>query len=380
MKENYAKDRKEHYIKNKQIRDSNSYIGVPLYKKFPRLGTYVPALPKSTQIMFTANSGVGKTQTWIGLILLPTYKLIKEEGIKARFAISLLEDPINLFIDRLYAAVLFEITGKINDVLSINSIREQCVSQEVLDNLDIAEEIVNDILFYCDINDFALNPTGVYKWARNISMKYGTHVYVEKEFTSTNEDNKVVKESVKVYSHYEANDDTQIIMITDNLNNLSNETSEGKLLNQLQTINRFTRDYGRMQITKHWGWTMLNIMQQSAESEKQEYFKGESLIDKIEPSLDGLGNSRECQRDHLLIIGIFAPARYGVHAYFGYDIDKLGDNFRALKIIKSNISDSNIRIPFEFNGAISRFIELPLAINMTDLDYKAIKERNSVVR
>ena len=365
-----AKDRKEQYLKNLEIRNSNNFIGVPLYKTFPRFGQYIPALPLATQIMITANSGVGKTQSWIGIILLPTYQLIKQDGLKIKFLISLLEDTIDLFIDRLYAAVLFRYFSIKTDVLSINSIRENPISQDVIAKLDEAEIIVQDILSYCEMNDSIMNPTGIYKWARNKSNEYGEHFYEDRIFKHTNEDNKIKEETVKVYSHYKPHNDTQIIMITDNLNNLANETSNNQTLNQLQTINRFTRDYGRLQITKHWGWTMINILQQSAESEKQEFYKGEVIIDKLEPSLDGLGNSKECQRDHLLILGVFSPARYGIKKYFGYDIERLGDNFRALKILKSNISDTNKRIPFYFNGAFSYFKELPKAESMTDALYR----------
>jgi hypothetical protein len=366
---NIAEERYNAYLANKKLREEGHYIGVPLFKKFPRLANYFPTIPKSTQIMLTAGSGVGKTQSWIGLLLLPTYELIKEEGIKVKFLINLLEDPIELFIDRLYSAVMVRSFGIVADGLSLNSAREKPLSNEVINFLPRVKLVVEDILNYCIINESIMNPTGIYKWCRNISGQMGTHYYEEREFKHTDEFNKVRSEKVQVYSHYEPSDDTQVIVIMDNLNNLAVEQGN----NQLQTINKWTRDYGRMQITKHWGWTIYNILQQSAESESQEYFKGQTIIDKIEPSLDGLGNSRECQRDHLLILGLFSPARYGIANYYGYEINKLGDNFRAIKILKSNISAPNTRIPFYFNGACSIIKELPKANEMTETIYTQIQ-------
>jgi hypothetical protein len=119
----------------------------------------------------------------------------------------------------------------------------------------------------------------------------------------------------------------------------------GRVLTERETINKWTRKYGRLQITKHWHWTVVNIMQQSAESEKPQFdFKGNLIIERCKPSLDGLGNSKECQRDHILIFGIWAPNRYGITNYEGYNITRLKDAYRSIIILKSNISETNKEI------------------------------------
>jgi hypothetical protein len=43
-----------------------------------------------------------------------------------------------------------------------------------------------------------------------------------------------------------------------------------------------------------------------------------------------------------------------------YRIDILGNRFRSLRIIKSNDSDTGMRIPLRFNGISEIFEELPL--------------------
>ena len=113
-------------------------------------------------------------------------------------------------------------------------------------------------------------------------------------------------------------------------------------------------------------------MQQASDSEKQQYTNsGQSILEKIEPSLDGLGNSKECQRDMKLIFGLFAPDRYGIKKYGVYDVTRLGDNLRLVKTLKSNISKCNQRIAFYFNGACSYFKELSL--NPSETDYTNVK-------
>jgi hypothetical protein len=102
------------------------------------------------------------------------------------------------------------------------------------------------------------------------------------------------------------------------------EKEDGVLLSQLETINKWTRDYGRLQITKHWKWTVLNIIQQAADKEKPQFdVRGNLIVEKSKPSLDGLGNSKECARDHILIFGLWAPNRYGILNYEGYNINRL---------------------------------------------------------
>jgi len=178
----------------------------------------------------------------------------------------------------------------------------------------------------------------------------------------------------EVYSHYELNDpNMQFLLITDNLNNLQQEVRDGRLMTDRETINLWSRNYCRLQIGKHFGWNILNIIQQSAESEKPSYdLKNNLNIEKCKPSLDGLGGSKECQRDHFIILGIFSPDRFGIKKYpeyNGYDIQKLRDNFRSLIILKSNISRTNIEIPMLFNGACSLVRELP---KPEEVDYNKI--------
>lgn len=89
-----------------------------------------------------------------------------------------------------------------------------------------------------------------------------------------------------------------------------------------------------------------------------------------------MGNSKECQRDHILILSLFAPNRYGIEDYEGYNIARMKDAYRSLIILKSNISETNKEIPLYFDGAASIYLELPKASDMTNAHYKAIEDRN----
>ena len=269
----------------------------------------------------------------------------------------LLEDTKGMFVDRLFSMMLFELYDIKVDSQELHSLREKSLDESLISKLDTVQKEIDLILEDCEILDSVYNPTGIYKWARGITAKYGEHhnknmVFTDEHGNQTNQE---------VYSHYTLNDpNVQFLMIVDNLNNLAQEMRSGVLLSERETINMWTRTYCRLQITKHWQWSVINIIQQSSDSESVVYNnRGEVIIDKVKPSLSGLGNSKECQRDHLIVIGLFAPDRYGISDYRGYDINSMRDNFRSLIVLKSNISACNVEIPYYFNGGSCIMRELP---------------------
>ena len=74
---------------------------------------------------------------------------------------------------------------------------------------------------------------------------------------------------------------------------------------------------------------------------------------------------------HLIILGLFAPARYELEEYAGYKINILGDSFRSLIILKNRIGKTNLELPLYFNGAVNYFEELP---KPSDMDYSKFKK------
>jgi hypothetical protein len=355
-----AESRREFYLEELKNREEGKLNGIPLFYSFPKLGSVIKTIPRGYPMLWSGNSGTGKTQSWIGIFVYNIYNMKRnhpELNLNVKLLIVLLEDTKEMFIDRLYSMLFWNMYRMVVDADELHSRNENPLSKEIADKLlDVGKEI-NFILDDCEIVDSIYNPTGIYKWARTISNQYGEHKYIQKNFTS--EDGEI--KPTDVYSHYEQKDpNLQVLMIVDNLNNLAQERIDGRLLSERETINMWTRNYCRLQITKHWRFSILNVIQQTAESETQQFdFRGNNSIEKVKPTLSGLANSKECQRDHFLVVGIFAPNRYGIDKYERFDITKLGDNFRSLIILKSNLSATNKEIPFYFNGACSLMRELP---------------------
>src|SRR5690606_33399785 len=129
-----------------------------------------------------------------------------------------------------------------------------------------------------------------------------------------------------------------------------------------------------------YNYTIVGVQQQAADSEKQQYTnQGESIIDKLKPSQDSLGDCRLVGRDVNLMIGLFAPSRYKISKYEGYDISRLKDHYRELLILLNRDGSGFCSDHLLFHGAVNYFRELPSYDKMTDEVYKAIEKKFNLV-
>jgi hypothetical protein len=108
------------------------------------------------------------------------------------------------------------------------------------------------------------------------------------------------------------------------------------MLTQWQTISKYSNKYC-LHFRDKFGFTVVNIQQQASDKEQVEYnYKGVSIEEKLEPSLDGLGDNKTTQRDANIIFGLFAPNRYNISRHNGYETSFFKDKYRSLSILKIN--------------------------------------------
>ena len=72
-----SEKRKKNYIELRENKLNGNLNGIPLFYTFPKLASILPSLPKGFQILWTANSGVGKTQSWISIFVYTIWYLKK---------------------------------------------------------------------------------------------------------------------------------------------------------------------------------------------------------------------------------------------------------------------------------------------------------------
>ena len=378
MKEDKGKVRKrvEELRKIKTDKDSGKLYCIP-FENYPKLRSMVPGIVPGMITMITAGSGVGKTQLTKALAVREPLEYALKHNIKIKIFYFALEESKQEFIDSMICNFISSRAKKRIDILTLQGFREKSLDSETMVQIETYIDDVEALLEDVEVIDSVYNPTGIYKYCRDYADKNGKHYFEDKDFIKKKSDGSTETVKTKVYSHYIPNDPNQInIVVVDHISLLSPETSNGHMMSQHQTMAKWSTDYALKQITKHWNWAVVNVIQQEQSGEKEQFtMKGDSIQKKTEPSLAGFANNKEIQRDAKVIIGVYGPDRYGFTEYHGYDVERFRDTFRAVKILKNRFGAPNKYVHFLFDGATNKFVELPKANELNINKFYTVADR-----
>tara|TARA_R110000765_G_scaffold425629_3_gene538982 strand:+ start:260 stop:1486 length:1227 start_codon:yes stop_codon:yes gene_type:complete len=358
----------------KADKDAGKIFCIP-FSSYPKLAESVPGIVPGMITMITAGSGVGKTQVTKALAVREPLEYALKNNIKLKIFYFALEESQQEFIDTMICNFISSRCNISMDLLTLQGYKEKSLDQATMDLIENNIDDVETLLENVEVIDSVYNPTGIYKYCRDHADKNGSHIYEDREFIKNKIDENgkkyTKKEITKVYSHYEPNDPNAIvIVVVDHMSLLTPEKDKvsGQMRNQHQTMAQWSTNYALKQITKHWGWAVVNVIQQEQSGEKEQFTnKGESIQKKTEPSLAGFANNKEIQRDAKVVIGVYSPDRYGFEDYHGYDVRRFRDTFRALKILKNRFGAPNKYFHYLFDGATNRFKELPKSSEKSEL-------------
>lgn len=356
--------------KNKHIKESGKLNCIPL--PFDRLSNELAGIDQGENILVTAASGIGKSQFTKFLYVFWPYLWCRENpdsGISFKclyFALEESKEEFMLSAMSFFLKYYYNITCSKKELKS--KFKDDIISDKVLKKLQELQPLLEDFEDKVDIVDSIGNPTGIYKYIRRYSKDNGTHYYynfredkkkqntiTEKEYHNLNS-----KENW-AYSHYISNNpDEYVFCIVDHFSLIVPERHEGIMQKLSDAMVMMSAEYGRKQITKHWNYIFINVQQQVSSGESQQFTnRGQLIESKLEPSLADLGDCKLTQRDALTIWGIFAPDRYEIGNYLGYNVYKLRDNIRSVKLLKGRDGGGNLKVPLYFDGATFNFKELP---------------------
>jgi hypothetical protein len=355
MEQNAINDSIERYKLQREKRIKGEIDFIPIYHLLPRFSDVFPGLIRGSNILITANTGVGKSQLAKFMCLLAPYfynkRISPDKPINYKVLYFALEESVQEIIDSVICA-LVNIKYNVGlDYNTLNSYKEEPLSDIVLKYIEEVSPLAYEILEHVEIFENITNPTGIYKKCKEVSLRYGIHH--EKEINIADDNNNITTKSI--YSHYQPFDDTHFVVLIDNLNIVSPERDAPSLE---AAMKKWSYDYARRFLTKAWKWTVVNIQQQAAATEEQEFHKNVLNINKVKPTLFGLADNKKTARDMHQVLALFAPERYQIHNYEGYDIKALGDSFRSLMILKNRIGISNVEVPLLFYGDRFLFKEL----------------------
>lgn len=365
MNKSEIRKRLEAYEKNRNLVLSNSLKYVPFYG-FNKLQKYIPGVIPGIMYKVTSHMGVGKTKISKFLFVYQTMLYALKYKMNFKVLYFALEESKEEFLDDLMIHLTKRIQGTMVDRFSTMGTSSTVLKETELEALKQVENAASKIVENLEIIDNKYTPTEIYNTCKYYAKKWG-------KFAKD-------KEGKDIMHSYTPHDPGQVVLVVvDHISLVSPEfdKNSGTFLSQHATISKWHTDLARKTIAKAWKWSVLNVQQQSLESEKQQFTnRGETIINKILPTLDGLANNKEVGRDDYVVLGLFAPERYSLEKYIGYDIksstaNAFGDRFRSLHLLKNRFGHPNKILPLYFDGRYSHFEELP-----DPKDPKFIKYKN----
>ncbi len=337
---------------------------------FPRLAKKYPGWVKGTYTILTASSGVGKTKAAKFFAVSSVYDFIKNNpNVKAKIFYFALEESKDMFWLSMMSTLLYTKYNIFMSPQKLLSLGDFTLDRNTLARIQSVKEEIEDMEKHIDVIDNVFNPYGIYKHVREYFDNPDLGEFVK---IKTNEG------EIKGDFKYK-DDDLYVFCITDHISLLTPDAN-GKFGQQKtlhEAMGYFSQEYCLKQMSKRLKCVVINVQQQSADKERQEFYKGQSIEKKLEPSLDGLADNKLCQRDADLVLGLFAPTRYELPSYRGYDISKLKDKYRCLIFLKDrHFGLANNYVNLYFNGATNIMKELPLKDEMTDKVYEDVADNN----
>ena len=331
---------------------------------FPKFSEYLPGIMQKTYYLITASSKVGKTQITDSMFLYHPYNFVKsnpDTKIKIKIFYFSLEMDLESKITAGISKYIFEnnkIIVPVNQILSMN--RKNRLTDDIYQSILTAEKYFEELEDYLVISDAQQNPTGIYKQMYKYALDNGEIIYKDVIIKDPETEVESVK---KIYDYYIPNNpDEYVIIMTDHLAELTTESGK-----DIKGTMEKHSDYMRI-LRNMFGYIPVDVQQQAASQESLDKFKA----GKLEPSIEGLGETKLTARKANVILGLFSPAIHEIEKYRNYDITKLNDNYRNLSIIRQRNGISGVNVGLYFNGACNYFKELPRGIEMNNIHYDAI--------
>lgn len=313
----------------------------------PKLQNYIPGLIPGVMYKITSHTGNGKTQFTKYIVFTSILSMIKQKR-KLTVIYVALEESREEFVDSLFLFVVNVILKVPLQYFDMLGYSKNNLTEHQLEALAKAEQMVKKIMSYIEVVSDVYTPNGIFSKCKNIASRYGT-VNDFDEFELKKEES-----------------DRQFLLVVDHISLIKDKSNS-----QFESIGEWHTDIAKRIISKTWNWIVVHVQQQGLDSEKQQYnSRGNTIIEKLIPSLDGLGDNRVVVRDDYVVIGLFSPARYRVSEFNEYTITgsedyALNDNLRILYILKNRLGTPNKAIPLYFDGSCSYFCQMP---NMKDPD------------
>lgn len=364
---NYFRDTVYKAIYDNSKNHEHGYFNCIPFEGMDRLEKLLPGIEQDTYYIITASSGVGKSKLMRHLFIHTPWAYTinnPQHGVELDIYYFSLEESKHKVVLSEISKYLYKTYNKVVSIKQLQSKgRYNYLDPETLEQVEEAEDYINAFLEKVRIIDDVRSPSAIFSYMRRVAARTGRfYDRFGRAFTDT-EQAEVANGNPdimsKIGSYRRNNPKHYIIVIVDHVSLLIPETVGGKMLTQWQTISKFSSEYC-IAMRDKYGFIPVVVQQQAAAKEQIEVnYKGQTIEEKLEPSLDGLGDNKTTQRDANVILGLFSPHRYRIEAHRDYDINFWRNNYRSLSILKDRDGETDGILSLFFNGAVDYFKEMP---------------------
>ena len=332
-------------IEANQANHARGYFNCIPFSGMNRLESFIPGIEQSTYYLLTANSGVGKSKLGRSLFIHNPYEYLKnnpQDDIKLDiYYFSLEESREKVILSEISKYLFSKYRKRVSIKQLLSRGRYNTIDPETIKQIHEARDYINEFLEVVKIIDNVRSPSAIFNYMQNVAYNIGTFFDSQGVELSRQEHERIkadlpgAKDKISYYRtthprHY-------VIVLTDHISLLYNEKSPtGSMMSQWETMSTFSNKYC-ISLRDKYGFIPVNVQQQtSAKEQVESNFRGASVTEKLEPSLDGLANNKETQRDANIVLGLFSPARYKITEHRTYDITFWDNFYRSMHILKIN--------------------------------------------
>ncbi len=341
---------------------------IPFSGIFPRFSEYLPGIQQKRYYIISGSSGAGKSQLTDHLfVFTPNDFVNTETDITFKIFYFSLELDKETKLTQWMTRRLYDHYNIRANINILQSVGKNRLSDSIYMALKETQDYFYRLEEKVEIIDTTMNPTGIIKRVEEYAKNNGKILkkpYIIKE---KQENGDIKEHEILGFDRYVANNPNEyVLVIVDHASLLNLESG----MPIKQTIEKLSKEFVRLR--NRYGYIPILVQQQNASGENLEHFKA----DKMEPSKDGLAESKLSYNDCDIALGIFSPYRHDIKTYRGYNIAQMQDAYRNLNIFKNRFGVQNVNIGMYFDGAVNAFFELPKVDEMNDSIYTHIKQRD----
>jgi replicative DNA helicase len=336
---------------------------VGLFMGYPKLQDIIPGVQMGTVYNVAGGTGSGKTAFVLSSFCLnpyDSYLTQKAAGIDIELEIIIwsMEMSAQILMTKAVARKIFKDYHILTDINMVLSRGKNKCSQEIYDLVlktrKYFEEFENIVTIHT-----SSNPTGIHKAIKSRVMNNGKETWRDLEITEHGQP-KTIQQFVKYTpnhpNHY-------LIAIQDHIALQKTEVQTTTVKGVIdKLVNYIIDDKLRYNITD----VLVQQVNRSAESVDRQ------RTNSIDVMLSDLRDSSDTAHSADYVIGLANPYQFEIPVYRNYDIKRLQDRFRSIKVLKSRDGISNVVVGMGFIGEVGIFKELPEGKLMTETDYKQI--------